>query len=121
MSPKDFAARFHLRKAEGPDGCCSGRCCVYARMRNKTGLDAGGDYVSWVCDNPFAREPGLCGDGTADASAWMPYTGSGERRKMRAGASNVAVSYLAGADTICDLFAPLGNAAPTSARPNADA
>ena len=121
MSPKDFAARFRLRNAEGPDGCCSGRCCIYARMRDKAGLDAGAG-VPWVCDNPFAREPGRTADGGADSSAWMPYKGSNEHRKMRAGASNVGVSYLADGDTICDLFAPLGPAAPADgAGPFADA
>ena len=128
MSPKDFAARFRMRNAEGPDGCCSGRCCVYARMANE--LDAGnrvfvdGHFVCdhWVCNHPAAREPPLPADGIPDGQNWRPYIGPVTNQKKRAGASNVVVSYLADGDTICDLFVPLGPAAPADgAGPFADA
>lgn len=119
MSPKDFAARFHMRDAVGSVGC---RSCVYSRMANA--LDAGinerkdGRLVSnrWVCNHPAAREPGREADGLPSPQSWEPYT-KGANRLMRAGASNVVVSFHEGGDTICDAFAPLGPSdAPASAQ-----
>ena len=119
MRPSEFATRHRMRLACGPDGCTTGRCCIFSRMGGA--LDAGGgkEGRQWVCDHPDAREPGPEQNGgmRADACQYIPASG----KNSRAGSSNVLVSYRPEGDTICDAFVPLGTDAPGVEGPIADA